>query len=95
MNWQTIPTGTIRYDELLNALLAIWKTQYNAPNRNPDAFSQGYEAGFEEGLDAVAQIAGIAEEFEAAKTNHRAKIKAKLQQVRIEVIEGSAGLLEG
>jgi hypothetical protein len=86
MDWQDVPMGMISHDELLNALLAIWKTHYNSVNRNSDTFSQEYEAGFEEGLDAVAQVAGITEGFEAGKANHRARVKAKLQE-KVEIVD--------
>lgn len=86
MDWQDVPMGMISHDELLNALLAIWKAHYSSINRNGDNFSQEYEAGFEEGLDAVAQVAGITEGFEAGKATHRARVKAKLQE-KVEIID--------
>lgn len=94
MDWLNVPIGMIRHDELLNALLAIWKTQQGmASQRNGfSEFSQGYQTGFEEGLDAIAQIAGLTEPFETGKANHRARINARLEKV--EVIDSQAILIE-
>lgn len=79
MDSQNSLVGIIRYDELLNILLAIWKTRFNAASRNIlDESSLTYEIGFEEGLDAIAQVAGLTEKFEASKAFHRAKVKADL-----------------
>lgn len=95
MDWLNVPIGMIRYDELLNALLAIWKTRQNTVGRQAsDSFVEAYETGFEEGLDAIAQIAGLVEEFEAGKAMHRAKIKAKLRP-NVEFIDSQAVLLDG
>jgi hypothetical protein len=78
MSWPNTVIGIIRHDELLNALLAIWKTRYNAATRNDlNEVSEIYEIGFEEGLDAIAQIAGLSEEFDSGKALHRSKIKRK------------------
>lgn len=94
MDWQNAPIGTIRRDELLNALLAIWKTRHSLnTRRHSSEFYEPYELGFEEGLDAIAQMAGLIEEFEAGKAFHRAKIKAKLE-TRIEIIDSPATLLD-
>lgn len=93
MDWLNAPIGMIRHDELLNALLALWKTQQSLVSRNEtNAFSQGYRAGFEEGLDGIAQIAGLTEMFEAGKANHNAKVKIKLND-KVEVIDGQITFL--
>lgn len=95
MDWRNPPIGMIRHDELLNALLALWKTQQSMALRNDfDEYSQGFQAGFEEGLDAVAQIAGLTDTFETSKTLYRAKIKVSLNS-RIEIIKNQVSLLEG
>lgn len=89
MDWRNAPTGTIRRDELLNALLALWKTQYSLLNNSiSDNFVEAYHSGFQQGLEAVAQMAGIAEEFETGKATQQAKIRA-----RIELIESQVNLL--
>ena len=94
MSWQNSLTGTIPRNDLLNALLAIWKVRQGIGKKNDlDEFSQGYETGFEEGLDAVAQVAGIIEEFEAGKDICRAKIKMKLASMS-NLIDGHATLLD-
>jgi len=94
MDWLNAPIGMIRHDELLNALLAIWKTQHGLASKNDmSEFSEGYQVGFEEGLDAIAQIAGITEAFEAGKAIHRAKIMARLNS-RVEVIDTQATLVD-
>ena len=83
MKWQDTPIGVIRYDELLNALLAIWKTRYSAAmtnQQNQGELSKMHELGFEEGLDAIAQIAGLEDLFEAGKATRRAKIEQKLNE---------------
>lgn len=78
MNRPNTMIGIIRHDELLNALLAIWKTRYNTSARNDlNEKYEIYEIGFEEGLDAIAQIAGLSEEFDLGKSLHRTKIKKK------------------
>ena len=93
MDWRNVPIGMIRNDELLNALLAIWKLQYNNVSRDSSEFSEGYLTGFEEGLNAIAQVAGLIEGFETGKTVHSAKIKAKLN-AKVELIDGHAALVE-
>ena len=83
MKWQDTPIGVIRYDELLNALLAIWKTRYSAAmtnQQNQGELSKMHELGFEEGLDAIAQIAGLEDLFEVGKATRRAKIEQKLNE---------------
>lgn len=92
MDWRNVPVGMIRNDELLNALLAIWKLQYNNTIRDSSEFSQGYLTGFEEGLNAIAQVAGLIEGFETGKSIHSAKIKAKLAS-KVEFIEGQAAVV--
>lgn len=87
MNRLDAPIGMIRYDELLNVLLAIWKAQQGPVNKSElNKFSQGYEIGFEEGLNAIAQVAGLSEIFEVSKANHRAKIKSRLNS-EVEIID--------
>lgn len=94
MDWRNPPTGAIRRENLLNALLAIWKTRQGTPKRyDLDDFSKGYEVGFEEGLDAIAQIAGLTEDFEAGKAAHQAKIKMKLNS-QAKLIDGHATLVD-
>lgn len=81
------PVGMILYDELLNMLLAIWKAQQGVVIKNElNEFSQGYQVGFEEGLDTIAQVASLTEVFEAGKAIHRAKIRARLNS-KVEVID--------
>lgn len=78
MDWPDAPIGMMRRDELLNVLLAVWKTQYSITRRiDASEFAQGYQAGFEEGLDALAQAAGLTDEFEAGQAAHRAKVQVK------------------
>jgi len=92
MDWLNAPIGMIRHDELLNALLALWKTQQRLASRNEtDEFLKGYQAGFEEGLDVIAQVAGLTEAFEAGKASHRAKVKLN---DKIEVIDGQVTFLD-
>lgn len=80
MELKDMPIGIMRNDELLNALLAVWKTQYSITRRiHTSEFAQGYQIGFEEGLDAVAQAAGLAEIFEAGKATYQVKVQAKLK----------------
>ena len=67
MDWRTAPIGMVRYDELLNALLAIWRTQYRNVTRYTGESVASYMAGFEDGLDAIAQNTGLIEEFESGK----------------------------
>ncbi|MCL4298144.1 MAG: hypothetical protein KJ077_20565 [Anaerolineae bacterium] len=81
------PVGMILYDELLNMLLAIWKAQQGLVSKNEsNEFSQGYQIGFEEGLDTIAQVAGLNEIFEVGKAAHRAKIRARLN-AKVEIID--------
>lgn len=87
MNWQNVPIGIMRRDELLNALLAIWKTQYNITARDSSEFSKGYLTGFEEGLDAIAQIAGLLEGFETGKAIHCTKTRENLDS-KAKLIDG-------
>jgi hypothetical protein len=94
MIWQTTPIGVIRHDELLNTLLAIWKVRHSSNIQIQNDFSEAYETGFEEGLDAIAQAVGIAEEFDIGKAHHRAKIKSKLD-AKIEVIDSQVPLIDG
>lgn len=93
MDWRNVPVGMIRNDELLNALLAIWKLQYNNASRDSSEFSQGYLTGFEEGLNAIAQVAGLIEGFESGKSVHCSKIRAKLTS-KMEFIEGQAAVVD-
>ena len=93
MDWQNIPPGMMQNDELLNALLAVWKLQYNNVLRDSSEFSRGYLTGFEEGLDAIAQVAGLIEGFESGKSSHYAKIKAKLDS-KVEFIEGHVAVVD-
>ena len=93
MDWRNVPIGVIRHDELLNALLAIWKIQYNNATRDASEFSKGYLTGFEEGLDAIAQIAGLLEGFETGKATHCNKIRAKLDS-KIELIDGQVVVVD-
>ena len=92
MDLRNTAIGMIRHDELLNALLAIWKTQNSIVNTHNSRFSQAYKLGFEEGLDAIAQAAGVAEAFEAGKAVHLAKIKAKLDS-ELEIIDGQTNFI--
>ena len=86
MNWQDEPLGLIQYDDLLNALLAMWKTRYSlANNIHRSQLSEMYELGFEEALDAVAQLAGLTSWFEAGKAEYIGKVKRR-QQGDAEVI---------
>lgn len=87
MDWRNAPIGMIRHDELLNALLALWKTQQSiALHSNFDEFSHGFQAGFEEGLDAIAQIAGLTELFDTSKSRYRAKYQNQLDPT-VKIIE--------
>ena len=52
-----------------------------------------YIVGFEEGLDAIAQIAGLIEEFEAGKAAFRARQKVKFES-QVELIDGQAVLID-
>lgn len=93
MDWKNIPSGTMRNDDLLNALLAVWKLQYNNAVRDSSEFSKGYLMGFEEGLDAIAQIAGLIEGFETGKSGHHAKIRAKFDSP-VELFDGHVALID-
>ena len=93
MDWRNVPLGMIRHDELLNALLAIWKIQYNNTIRDTTEFSRGYLTGFEEGLDAIAQVAGLMEGFESGKSAHCTKIRAKLAS-KVELIDGQVAVVD-
>lgn len=93
MDWRNVPIGMIRHDELLNALLAIWKLQYSNATRDSSEFSQGYLTGFEEGLNAIAQVAGLMEGFESGKSVHCTKIREKLDS-RVEFIDGQAAVVD-
>lgn len=87
MDWRNAPIGMIRHDELLNALMALWKTQQSMALRsNFDEYSHGFQAGFEEGLDAIAQIVGITELFDTGKSSYQAKLRNQLDPA-IKVIE--------
>lgn len=93
MDWRNVPVGMMRNDELLNALLAVWKLQYNNAARDSSEFSKGYLMGFEEGLDAIAQIAGLIEGFETGKSGHHTKIRAKLDS-KVELIDGHVAVVD-
>ena len=81
MNWQDIPIGMMQNDELFNALLALWKTRNTiAGTHNRNELTEMYELGFEEGLDAVAQLAGLSELFDKAKHEHRLRLERQLSQ---------------
>jgi len=60
MNWNKLPLGMMRLDELLAILESLRFTMHRA-NRggNPE-----YVAGFDDALSAVAQAAGLREHFE-------------------------------
>lgn len=73
MNWQNRPIGMTRHDELLNALVALWKTRCSISLQTSDAAALLFEQGFEEGLNAVAQIVGLSSDFEAVKAEHYAQ----------------------
>lgn len=76
MTWYNSPTGMIRREYLLNTLVAIWRTWYGTTRRQvADDFSKGYEAGFEDSLDAIAQATGLVDEFEAEKSVYLTKLK--------------------
>lgn len=93
MNGRNVPPGMMRNDELLNALLAIWQLQYNNATRDSTEFSRGYLTGFEEGLNAIAQIAGLIEGFESEKSFYYTKIKASLDS-KVEYIDGQAAVID-
>jgi hypothetical protein len=93
MALQNSPIGMIRHDELLNALLAIWKTHKSIVNRHSSEFSRGYQLGFEEGLDAIAQAAGLIDAFESSKASHLAKYKTGSKS-KIEVIDGKTTFVD-
>lgn len=60
MNWNKLPIGMMRHDELLAILESLRFTMHRA-NRgsNPE-----YVAGFDDALTAVAQAAGLQGYFE-------------------------------
>ena len=85
MTYQEIPIGMLQNDELFNALMGLWKARTSVP-----AESQGaelYNLGFDAGLDAVAQVAGLSELFNEAKARHQRRLAARLEaqpSVRVE-----------
>src|SRR5690606_31563254 len=96
MNRLRVPIGMIPYDKLLNILLALWKTQFNTAHNSgngSDAYTAGYSAGFEEALDALAQVADLTEVFDAGKALHRAKNRRR-QDPNIEIIDCSATVVD-
>jgi len=96
MNRLKVPLGMIPYDKLLNILLALWKTQFNTSNSSgnqPDAYAAGYSAGFEEALDAVAQVADLTEAFDVGKAIHRTKNRVKFDP-NIEIIGSPATVVD-
>lgn len=89
MDWRDIPVGIIQNDELLNALMAIWKTRYDLMNKFPqNEVATIYSQGFEEGLDAIAQVAGIETFFEARKEAYKTKLEHK-QITKAKLISAS------
>ena len=93
MEWQTVPMGMMRHDELLNALLAIWKIQHNMACRNgQNHFSGEYLTGFEEALEAVAQATGLSDAFEEGRISHQAGNRAKFEN--LEVVDSQATVLD-
>ena len=64
------PVGMIRHDDLLNVLLAIWKMEYASLAQHPSELAKGHLASVEEALQAVAQVTGLGEVFNADKANH-------------------------
>jgi len=64
------PAGMIRHGDLLNVLLAIWKMEYVSMAHHPNGFAKSHLAGVEEALQAVAQVTGLGEVFNAHKANH-------------------------
>ena len=62
--------GMIRHGDLLNVLLAIWKMEYASMAQHPNGFTKSHLAGVEEALQAVAQVTGLGEVFNADKANH-------------------------
>ena len=64
------PVGMIRDDDLLNVLLAIWKMEYVSMAHHPSGFAKSHLAGVEEALQAMAQVTGLGEVFNAQKANH-------------------------
>ena len=74
MNWRDTPIGIIQNDELLNALTALWKARYDMAMRFPNSEAAAiYDQGFVDGLNTVAQVAGIDEFFEDRKQAHMMK----------------------
>ncbi len=94
MGWRDVPIGMMQNDEILNALLAIWKTQHSNTIRNTGLPMDEYDVGFEAGLDAVAQVAGLAEVFDNEKTRHRLKTRRQ-RDLQVRVIEPSFAVVEG
>ena len=93
MDWRDVPAGMMRYEELLNALLAIWKTQFNINSRHHGNADRIYEIGFEEGLDAVAQAAGLDDHFAAAKARFRNRLREKTEGP-VQLVQPRASLVD-
>lgn len=93
MDWRDAPAGMMRYEELLNALLATWKTQFNISSRHNSNADRIYEIGFEEGLDAVAQAAGLDDHFEAGKARYRARLRERTAGP-VKLVEPRASLID-
>lgn len=64
------PAGMVQHDDLLNILLAIWKMEYASVAQHPGGSAKSHFAGVEEALQAVAQVTGLGELFNAHKANH-------------------------
>ena len=94
MGWRDVPVGLMQNDEILNALLAIWKTQHYNSMRSAGPPVDDYDAGFEAGLDAIAQAAGLADIFENEKTRYRLKTR-RGRDLQARVIEPAFALVEG
>jgi|GEM_PF-1832076 len=94
MGWRDVPIGMMQNDEILNALLAIWKTQHYNSLRNGGPPGDEYDAGFEAGLDAVAQAAGLSESFDDEKARYRLKTRQQ-RKLQARVIEPAFALVEG
>ena len=86
MGWRDVPIGLMQNREILNALLAIWKTQHHNTIRNAGPPVDEYEAGFEAGLNAIAQAAGLADVFDNEKTRYRLKTRRQ-PNLQARVIE--------
>lgn len=93
MQRREMPLGMLRRDDILNALLAIWKSRRTVALRDPSQFNQDYEIGFEEGLEAIAQFTGLAEEFEVGKAGNTTRTKSRLDPA-IKTIEGNITSVE-